>query len=91
MVDARIVGFSAKFGEYSTSSSIQPGYLGVMSDTTSCEEAIFTVPNPFTAMTVDIHSGATVSQTRTIELNTVWGDCSYTYSVNSAETWMSHS
>ena len=61
MLDARLIGLSAKFGMHSASGSIQPGYLGLISDDDSCEEAIFTAPNPFTTMTVDISSGATVS------------------------------
>ena len=90
--DTRIIGFSVKFGADFRNDLISPGYLGVIGDeNNTCEEAIFTAPNPFTTMTVDIHSGATISQARTIELSTLWGDCSYTYSVNSAETWLSHS
>ena len=66
MLDARIIGFSAKFGQSSMTTKLHPGYLGVISDSTSCEEAIFTAPNPFTTITVDIESGATVTQIQTI-------------------------
>ena len=89
-----MIGISAKFGPTNLDTSlILIGQLGVISDLTSCEEAIFTAPNPFTTMTVDVYTGATVTQMQTIYLSTLWGegDCAYTYSVNSAETWMSHS
>ena len=61
MLDARIIGFSAKFGEDDRNSLMSPCYLGVIKDKNSCEEAIFTATNPFTTMVVDIHSGVTVS------------------------------
>ena len=54
-LDSRMIGISAKFGPTNLDTSlILIGQLGVISDSTSCEEAIFTASNPFTTMTVDI-------------------------------------
>ena len=95
ILSARVLGFSMKVRPLGGGDPIQywtfPGEMGFYSDTTSCEEAIFTTPNPFTAMTFDIFTGVTASQTQTIELQTVWGDCAYTYSVSPAVAWLSHS
>ena len=60
MLSARIIGFYAKFFNSATG-YVPPGELGILADSTSCEDAIFTAPNPFTTMTVDIFTGATVS------------------------------
>ena len=65
--------------------------MGLITDNTSCETAIFSAPNPFSDMSVDIFTGATVSQTQTIQLSTVWGDCTYTVSVSPVEVWLTHS
>ena len=62
ILNSRLTGFSAKFGEFSRDTSlILPVYLGVFSDQTSCEEAVYSAPNPFTTMTVDVHTGTTVT------------------------------
>ena len=58
MLDARLIGFSAKFGPHNTN-FINSGYLGLISDQTSCEGAIYSAPNPFTSMTIDFHIGTT--------------------------------
>ena len=60
---ARLIGFSAKFGWDTDNLVHNPGELGLITDTTSCEEAEFTNPNPFTVMNADVFTGATVSQT----------------------------
>ena len=63
LLDSRLIGFSAKFGYDSRTGCSAPSELGLYVDSTSCEEAVFTAPNPFTAMTVDVYTGATDSQT----------------------------
>ena len=54
MLDARLLGFTAKFasryGTYPTENVIE---LGIITDTTSCEELVFTDPSPFTDMVVN--------------------------------------
>ena len=91
MLGARLIGFSFKFRPLAFS-HVLPGEVRLFTDATSCEEATFTAPNPFTAMRVYVNTGVTISQTQTLELTTVWGaDCGYSYSVSPAETWLSHS
>ena len=63
MLDARLIGFSAKFGYDSRVGLGGFGYMGLIKDSSGCEEAVFTVVSPFNKMTVDISTGTTVSQT----------------------------
>ena len=79
MLTARLIGFQAKFGI--VWGVFAPTELGLITDTTSCEEGVFSV-NPFTDMTVDVFTGVTVSQTHNLELNTAWGRCAYTYLIS---------
>ena len=86
---SRLIGFSAKFGLSPSTSLYFPGYMGFITDTVSCEEAVFQTVTPFENMTVDISSGILVSQTKTIELSTVWDvNCSYSYSISPVESWL---
>ena len=63
--------------------------MGIITDSTSCEAAQFTAPNPFSTMTVDVYAGVAVTQTQTVELSTVWNEaCSYTLATSPAETWL---
>ena len=50
---SRLIGFSARFG-LSWNTNYDPGYMGLITDSTSCEEAVFPVDNPFENMTVDL-------------------------------------
>ena len=57
MLNARLIGFSAKFYTWTGKSGgpqYVPGELGIITDTTSCEEGVFTAPNPFTTMSLDL-------------------------------------
>ena len=91
MLGARIIGFYAKFFNSAVTGLFHPGYFGILADSTSCEDAIFTAPNPFTSMTAEVFTGATVSQTQTISLTTAWGDCGYTYTISPAQAWLTQS
>ena len=66
MLDARLIGASAKFGAHTDPAclgAISVGDIGIIADTTSCEEGIFTAPNPFSNMNIDVFLGNSVSQT----------------------------
>ena len=89
MINARLIGALAKFGD--CSSYDIPIEIGFITDTTSCEEGVFTTTNPFIDMTIDTYTGTMVSQTQTVELSTAWGNCGYSYSITSNEIWLSHS
>ena len=88
MLEARLIGFSAKFGVETGVNKVSPGYMGLIEDSTSCEEAVFTAVDSFADMTIDISIGATVSQTQTIELSTAWGKCAYDIKFTPEETWL---
>ena len=64
MLDARLIGFTAKFGTFigidPTEGVVE---LGIITDTTSCEELVFTSPDPFTNMVADVGDGLQVTQT----------------------------
>lgn len=62
------------------------GYLATITDSQSCEEAIFD-PNPFIAEAVDILSGPTASQSHTIDFKTPWDSCTYTPSITSGASY----
>ena len=65
MLTARLIGFQAKFFTSIPSPNIVwIGQLGIIMDTvTGCEAALFTSPNPFNDMTIDVYTGSMVSQT----------------------------
>ena len=62
MLDARLIGATAKFGSdlstYPTSNVME---VGLIIDTTSCEELVFTSPNPFSNMVADVGDGLQVT------------------------------
>ena len=60
MLDARLIGFQAKFF-LNVYSNTTPGELGLITDSGSCEEGAFTNLNIFINMVVDISTGVTVS------------------------------
>ena len=61
MLPSRLIGFASKFYTSSRTSLPCPGFLSLVTDDTSCEEGIFTAPNPFTTLTADVFTGSTVS------------------------------
>lgn len=66
MLTSRLVGMAAK--NYVSILAAVPngkvmGDLGFYIDSTSCEEGLFTSPNPFTNMSVDVFTGSIASQT----------------------------
>ena len=58
ILNARLIGFTAKFasesGNYPTENVME---LGIITDTQSCEELVFTSPDPFTNMVADAGDG----------------------------------
>ena len=58
MLNSRLIGLSALF--WDTNDSHRPGELGLITDSTSCENGEFTA-NPFINMSVDVYSGIQVS------------------------------
>jgi len=46
-------------------------------DSTICEEGVFTSPNPFNNIVVDLTTGTTYTQTKFIDLTTPWKSCAY--------------
>ena len=92
MLGARLIGFETRFASprsnYPTEAIME---LGIITDTTSCEELVFTDPNPFSNMVADIGTGTMVSQTQTIGSDTAWGYCGYTTTVLPSETWLTYS
>ena len=64
MLDHRLIGFTTKFG---TSNINNPTgaiiEIGVITDTTNCEELKFIDPNPLQPMTADLWTGALATQT----------------------------
>ena len=93
MLTSRLIGMSMKNFVRCNSSNcgVSIGDLGFYIDSTNCEEALFTSPNPFTNMSVDVYTGSIVSQTHFVKLSTAWGDCSYTYVISHTATWLTSS
>ena len=59
-LDGRLIGLTGKFYSYDginpTQNIIE---LGMIIDSTICEEGVFSSPNPFTNMVVDLSTGTT--------------------------------
>lgn len=91
MLPARLTGASVKFFISLGKGLFVNGYIGFVTDSTSCEEAVFSNPTPFADMSVDVYTGSIVSQTGVVQLSNAWGDCAYTYAISPSETWMSDS
>ena len=90
MITTRLIGISAKFYDHGTYLFV-PGELGLITDLTSCEEAIFEVITAFSPMTVDIYTGTNEYLSPEIKLKNVWESCAYSYEVSPTPTWLTHS
>ena len=59
-------------------------------DSTICEEAVYTSPNPLTNMVVDLSTGNTYTQTQYIDLTTPWKSCAFAApTLNPSPSWIS--
>ena len=56
-----LIGLSVKyFGDLDLGIEV-PGAMGFITDSSSCETAQFTAPNPFISMILDVYIGATMT------------------------------
>ena len=60
-------------------------------DSTICEEGVYTSPNSFTNMSVDLTTGTTYTQIKYITLKTPWKSCNFSTTFSPSPTWISSS
>ena len=60
-LEGRLIGLEGKFANFIAAVAVTLNIveLGMIIDSTICEEGVFTSPNPFTNMVVDLATGTT--------------------------------